>query len=310
MNGISHKQAIQLTHRRLDGMLKEKQGLLLEEHLASCASCRPYVSEMELLPDRLQREFHARWDEKEVPSQNMMARIQQQTRRVIMSNRVSFGLRAFAGFVALVVLGSSLNYIIKNLQNPIPNSATGEPAFASHPAILAIDSNSCKPYSEFYSLDSIFRPPGQLHEYELIQGTSLVDGDFVFEFWLYCDTSLKPDDPAHWSTIAGLAIASSWRYNGPKIEGENRDYYGFEPDIRMSTGWTGPLFRASGGVGQMGINLSEETIRQHIQQGTPVRFRVMVDSPLGRNGAIFSFILVPAESGLMIADLHAEHLTP
>ena len=57
MNGLTHKQAIQFIHRRLDGMLKGDQSLLLDEHLDTCDACRTYAREMQALPAHSQQLF-------------------------------------------------------------------------------------------------------------------------------------------------------------------------------------------------------------------------------------------------------------
>ena len=117
MNGISHKQAIHWIHRRLDGLLDEKQRLLLDEHLNSCDRCRAYASEMNLLPARLQNEFHARWDEKPGPSPKFMEHIVANAKRIPMANRVSSGLKLFAGAAALVALGFIINLVVSQLRD-------------------------------------------------------------------------------------------------------------------------------------------------------------------------------------------------
>lgn len=119
MNGISHQQAIQLIHQRLDGMLHEDQQSLLDEHIDSCESCRAYASEMELLPDRLQHEFHARWDQNEGPLQNMMERIEKQNQKVIMTNRISFGFKAVASVVVIMLAGLLINTVVSQMSDQV-----------------------------------------------------------------------------------------------------------------------------------------------------------------------------------------------
>src|SRR5687768_14749308 len=97
MNGISHKQAIQLIYRRLDGFLTEDQHSSLDEHLRSCDSCRDYAMNMDGLSARLQNEFHRRWDAQSGSSQNVMEHVTATARRIPLANRISFSVRLFAG---------------------------------------------------------------------------------------------------------------------------------------------------------------------------------------------------------------------
>jgi Tol biopolymer transport system component len=174
------------------------------------------------------------------------------------------------------------------------------PELTDNPTELKIDPQSCKPST----LESV---PGDLYGHDIVENTSFVDGDFSYEFWLYCDPSLKPDDEKNFSAIAGLGIYASWYYTGPNVEGENQYYFEFEPNVPLGrTGWNGPFYRASATGAQFGIGLSEATVRSYIQQGTPIQFSVIVDSPLGQNSATFSFHLEPTEKGLRIVDLQAD----
>jgi Tol biopolymer transport system component len=179
---------------------------------------------------------------------------------------------------------------------------------ASLPA-AKIDPQSCKPASEFAAAR---QPPSELYGYELIESTVLVDGNFSYDFWLYCDPALKPDDREHFSAITGLGIYASWHYTGPEVNGKNEYYFQFEPDVPLGkTGWEGPLYKASTTGAKLGINLSEATVQAYIQQGTPVHFRTVVDSPLGKKEADLSFKLEPTGQGLKISALQAVavHLT-
>src|SRR6185503_11852075 len=101
-SGISHPQAIQWIHRRLDGLLNESQLLSLEEHLRSCDKCSTYAAEMELLPLHLRHEFHTRWDKKPGPSQQVVEQVMTKTRNIPMTNRISSGVKLLAGAMALI----------------------------------------------------------------------------------------------------------------------------------------------------------------------------------------------------------------
>jgi Tol biopolymer transport system component len=169
------------------------------------------------------------------------------------------------------------------------------------PVNLTIDPQSCKPAEG----DSI---PSELYGLDVIQNTSFIDGDFTYDFWLYCDPALKPEDPEHLSAIAGLGIYSTWRYAGPQADGPVRYHYAFEPDQPFGeSGSVGPLYKASA-TEKLGIDLSETSIREYIHQGLPIQFSVVVDSSLGQDGAVLSFALEPTQDGVRVLDAHTERI--
>jgi hypothetical protein len=169
---------------------------------------------------------------------------------------------------------------------------------------LKIEPQSCKVASE---LNSTLQPPGDLYGYKLVQGTSFVNGNFTYEFWLYCDPSLKPGDNEHFSGIEGLGIYSSWRYTGPSVEGANQYYFEFEPNNPLGkTSWNGPLDKTSVTGVMFGIEVPEATLKAKVQEQIPVQFRVLIDSPLGQDGATLSFNLEATEPGYRVANLNAE----
>ncbi|HLO31660.1 MAG TPA: hypothetical protein VK249_21080, partial [Anaerolineales bacterium] len=88
-----------------------------EEHLASCASCRAYASEMELIAPRLQNEFQARWDGAPGPSQKVIEHVTTKARMIPMANRVSAGLKLFGGIAALIAMALFINLVFSQLQN-------------------------------------------------------------------------------------------------------------------------------------------------------------------------------------------------
>ena len=116
MNGISHKQVIQWTHRRLDGLLNESQLSALQEHLRSCDSCRSYADNMNGLSTHLLNEFHRRWDEQSGPSQNVMERVTAKARRILVANRIFSGAKLLSGAMALIVLAVAINFVVSRLQ--------------------------------------------------------------------------------------------------------------------------------------------------------------------------------------------------
>ena len=122
MNGISHKQAVQWIHRRLDGLLDEGQLSSLDEHLYSCEFCRTYAAELDSLPAELQSKFHARWDEESGPSRKVMEYVTARARRIHVSNRISSGAALLAGTVALTLLGIAINFVVSRLQSTSPTT--------------------------------------------------------------------------------------------------------------------------------------------------------------------------------------------
>jgi Tol biopolymer transport system component len=117
MNGITHKRAKRYMHAELDGLLTDIQRCDLDTHLRECEACRVESESLSLLTARLRGNFQARWDTQDGPSQNVVENIHSQTRRIIMSNRIRFGLRTLAGIGALIVLGFLINFAFAQLRN-------------------------------------------------------------------------------------------------------------------------------------------------------------------------------------------------
>src|ERR1051325_11523053 len=112
MKDLTHKQAIKFIHLRLDGMLKENQQSLLDEHLRTCDSCQAYSHEMETLPVQLNQEFRTRWDQDHVPSHNVLKNVTNNARRIPMGKRFSSNLQLLAGIAVLVALAFAINLVI------------------------------------------------------------------------------------------------------------------------------------------------------------------------------------------------------
>jgi len=118
MNGISHEQAQRFIRAELDGLLTEALRHDLEAHLRECEACRVESESLSMLTMRLRSNFQGRWDAQDGPSQKVMANIHSQTRRIILSNRIRFGLRTLAGIGALIMLGFLINFAFAQLRNP------------------------------------------------------------------------------------------------------------------------------------------------------------------------------------------------
>jgi Tol biopolymer transport system component len=117
MNGITHKQAQRFMRAELDGLLADTQRRELDVHLRECEACRAESESLSTLPARLRSNFQGRWNTHDGPSQNVIANIHSQTRRIIMSNRIRFGLQTLAGIGALIVLGFVINFVFSQLRN-------------------------------------------------------------------------------------------------------------------------------------------------------------------------------------------------
>jgi|CXWL01.1.fsa_nt_gi hypothetical protein len=121
MTGINHKQAQRYLRAAADGLLRENQRALLDAHLRECDSCRAEADELKALEARLKKNFQARWDANDGPSENVMTTIQSRSRRIIMTNRIYVGLKTIGGFAALIMLVAALSYILQRSQIPSSN---------------------------------------------------------------------------------------------------------------------------------------------------------------------------------------------
>lgn len=133
MTGINHKQAQRYLRAAADGLLRESQRALLDAHLRECDSCRAEADELKALEARLKKNFQARWDANDGPSENVIATIQSRSRRIIMTNRINTALKTAAGLAALLVLIVLFNPVFKQLQeyseqnNSIPGDTLSTP---------------------------------------------------------------------------------------------------------------------------------------------------------------------------------------
>jgi Tol biopolymer transport system component len=118
MNGITHKQTKIYMHAELDGLLTDSQRRDLDAHLRECEACRVESESLSMLTARLSSNFRARWDTQDGPSQNVLTSVLSRKGRIIMSNRIRFGLRTLAGIGALIVLGFVINFAFVYLRNP------------------------------------------------------------------------------------------------------------------------------------------------------------------------------------------------
>ncbi|MCZ2126731.1 MAG: hypothetical protein LC099_03035 [Anaerolineales bacterium] len=152
--------------------------------------------------------------------------------------------------------------------------------------------------------------PSALYGKTGLANAELSDENFAFTFWLYCDPTLQSkDETENYSVIPSLGVLADWKYNGKKVEGHNIEFFGFGNDIKTSTSWDGPLYRASSGV-MSGIYLSEDVAPSSIEAQFPIRFTIGVDSSLGKNGAVFSFTVKKDGEIYTISEIVSERLQP
>jgi Tol biopolymer transport system component len=117
MKDISHKQAVRLIHLHLDGLLNASQRRSLDEHLASCDSCRAYAAEMDVLTGRLQNEFQARWDRNTEPSHRVSEYVSTKARKIPVTTRISSALRLMASVSVVAVLLLGINFMISQMKS-------------------------------------------------------------------------------------------------------------------------------------------------------------------------------------------------
>ena len=159
----------------------------------------------------------------------------------------------------------------------------------------------------FQTVAQTGEPPSELYGKTALQNVSSTNGDFTFDFWLYCDISLTLKDNTHYSAIPHLGIYSAWKYTGPKVNGHTTDFWGFEPDVKPANSWDGPLYKAASHF-KSGISLTEDSATKLIQTQTPFRYQVRVESPQGKYGAVFSFTIQMAEAKYVISKIDVELL--
>lgn len=100
----------------LDGLLGDAQRRALETHLAGCEACRAESQSLSSLTARLQTEFHARWNAQDGPSEHVLANIQSQSRRIIMSNRINVVFRTLAGAAVFAIFIWGINYVVAQIR--------------------------------------------------------------------------------------------------------------------------------------------------------------------------------------------------
>jgi len=132
MTGITHKQASRYLRADLDGLLTDAQHRELDTHLRACEACRVESESLSSLTARLKNNFQTRWDTQHGPSTNVIANIQSQARRIIMSKRIDFVFNFLGGIAALLVLFFVVTSVISQFQKN-PTAANGTQAITRSP---------------------------------------------------------------------------------------------------------------------------------------------------------------------------------
>ncbi len=146
----------------------------------------------------------------------------------------------------------------------------------------------------------------------LAGGGSADSGDFTFEIWLACGTSFghQAHISSHYSEIDGLGILAGWNYHGAPLDGETRDYQGFEPFIQARSSSGGVLSSNSLDFGISGIQFPFEIIPDFSQADTLLRYVVKVRTPDGKlAGAALTFVLQRQPEGYKPVDIHVDPLS-
>ena len=116
----------------LDGLLTNTQHRDLTTHLDECEACRLESESLSALTARLQSGFYTRWNTQHGPSTNVIANIQSQARRIIMSKRIDFVFNFLGGIAALLVLFFVVTSVISQFQKN-PTAANGTQAITHSP---------------------------------------------------------------------------------------------------------------------------------------------------------------------------------
>ena len=77
----------------------------------------PMPQNFNMLNSKIQRSIHGAWDNSKGPSQKLVQNVQSQTSKIIMTHRISIGLKTLAGITALVALGILISFMFRQLRN-------------------------------------------------------------------------------------------------------------------------------------------------------------------------------------------------
>ena len=139
-------------------------------------------------------------------------------------------------------------------------------------------------------------------------GGTVENNDFQFQLYLICDDELRPDDANHYSDLAGLRIYARWQYDGPRQQGEFRGRYGFEPEVRLVSGFSILDSHASAEYSQGLVLPSQEQVPELAASGEPVTFTLQVNTNEALYGASLSFRLAAAADGYISSDIQVQTL--
>lgn len=235
------------------------------------------------------------------------------------------GLAATGALIALLIW--TINLLPGEVRNPI-GSETGEairatptltPPPTASPTIPVTFNipNQIAPGVCNTSLEDTFDnnhlPAWQLytsHQMSVASGGIVESGDFSLGVWLVCSEGFKQQTESsdEFSEINGLGLIIYWEYHGPDMEGEIREYMGFEPYVQAH-GSSGPISNNISGYEIQGIQFPVGIIPDFSQTDTPLRYVVKTSTPDGHfAGAALTFVLARQADGYLPVDIQVTPL--
>jgi hypothetical protein len=321
MSGITHKQANQYINSGR-AYLGASQMQALTAHLDSCTACQEYASLQEHLEAQLSRTMHNRWDGYHCSKSGENQIAKKARRNARFRNAVKYS----SASILLVALLFGLIAVFTWVLPPVLKPAALKPD-ATSPSLtptietgadtlpLRLDSVVCAEQAYPAPVGMVL-PSGVS---KVIGGGTVQKDDFIFRLYLYCDDSLRPDDPEHFSDIAGLGLIAEWRYDGPRLEGEFEDQYGIESKIMGSSEFS-ILDQGSSATWGSGFRLPDHSsgewqVSELARSEKALQFFLEVKTEQEVWGAILSLKLLEGKNGYLPVDIEikaisAEMLVP
>ena len=316
MNKISHEQAYEYIHQG-QAYLNPSERDTLAAHLSGCSNCREYARLQANLAPAISQALHARWD-RELSRPFDTDKIYAGNRRNTMVRHALISTPMALILAALILgLAAVLTWTRPPSAQPVINPApaatnTPAPTITKTPASLPVRLDPVVCASQAYPA-----PAGVYLPYPLtkvIGGGTVQTGDFTFQLYLVCDPSLSPEDPAHFSAIAGLGIFGKWSYDGSNQDANVQTSQGVVPDVRTVTGFKG-LSKRSSEKGSVGLVLPDDAgdqwqVPQLAKIGYPIQFKLNVQVNQDQFGAILEFKLQEGSDGYLPVDIRLRAQPP
>ena len=127
---LTHKQARQCLQAAVEGRLDPVIQPALERHLAGCAACQQFASQLAALEEHLVNDLPAVWPkqaETDLQVASTLEKIHRQTRHTPMKNFLSSTARAFALGLGLLLIVSAQT---RRIFVPKPSSAAARSSVA------------------------------------------------------------------------------------------------------------------------------------------------------------------------------------